>query len=133
MLLVVCSVPADCGWWPTSDGGFGAMMGVWLSPFSAGSVTLWSTLDSEGASLPASTCQSHQRFNIWTNQLHTFVNAALTTDYYFQLITFAAKELYTSFSSPPHLQNLNIKHVHKGFIRFCSGGIFFLLLYLSPA
>lgn len=57
VLLVVCSVPADCGWWPTSDGGLGAMMGVWLSPFSAGSVTLWSTLDSEGASLPASTCQ----------------------------------------------------------------------------
>lgn len=55
----LCTVPADWGWWPTSEGGLGAIMGVWLRPFSAGTVTLWSTLDSEGASLPASTCHQH--------------------------------------------------------------------------
>lgn len=54
--MVIYTVPADWGWWPPSEGGFGAIMGVWLRPFSAGKVTLWSTLDSEGASLPASTC-----------------------------------------------------------------------------
>lgn len=34
------------------------MMGVWLSPFSAGSMALWSTFDSDGTSLPASTCHT---------------------------------------------------------------------------
>lgn len=61
------TLPADWGWWPPSEGGFGAIMGVWLSPFSAGCVTLWSTFDSEGASLPPSTCSSHEWSNIQIN------------------------------------------------------------------
>lgn len=59
VMLVTHTIPADWGWGPTSAGGFGVIMSVWLSPFSAGSVTLWSTFDSDGASLPASTCPSH--------------------------------------------------------------------------
>jgi len=72
----ITRVPADWGWCPTSEGGLGAIMGVWLSPFSAGSATLWSTLDSEVASLPASTYSPHERHKnsisvIWSEDNRT--------------------------------------------------------------
>lgn len=59
-MLALHTVPADWGWWPPSEGGLGVMMGVWLSPFSAGSVALWSTFNSDGTSLPASTCHTQE-------------------------------------------------------------------------
>lgn len=64
-------LPAVWGWRPPSGGGLGAIMGVWLSPFSAGSVVLWSNLDSEGTSLPASTChtQAHRLMRTFQDHL----------------------------------------------------------------
>ena len=53
-VCVCLFVPVGGGCWLTNDGGLGAMRGVWLIPFSAGS-GLASALGSEGASPPPST------------------------------------------------------------------------------
>lgn len=86
VMLVLHTVPADWGWWPPSEGGLGAMMGVWLSPFSAGSMALWSTFDSDVTSLPASTCHTEADWlmmGFWDE--HELVETLLRSFWYLRL------------------------------------------------